>query len=152
MSNDADPAFLTVFYRSLKTMSQDLYKLSSNSGSLPLLSQPLASPALNRSGSFARGNSSTFGAESLGGLHAMAEEVVSTSSKRPTVKREASGRGFGGGVGDGDNPTAEAGAKAPSKADYFSEDSIRERMKLYAAESGGTVPDAYIKRYLGDMK
>lgn len=155
MSNDADPAFLSVFYRFLKIMSQDLYRLSPPSTALPLLSRPMASPALNRSGSFARTNSSTFGAESLGGLHAMAEDVMSTSSKRPSMKRDASARGVGsgsggGGGGDDDRPVAgESGARAPSKADYFSEDNIRERMLLYARESGGSVPEALMRRYLG---
>lgn len=143
MSNDADAAFLSVFYRFLKIMSQDLYRLSPPSTSLPLLSQPLASPALNRSGSFVRTNSSTFGAESLGGLHAMAEDVISTSTKRPSVKRDASARGVGG-----DDRPAAGESGAPSKTDYFSEDNIKERMLLYARESGGSVPEALMKRYL----
>ena len=59
------------------------------------------------------------------------------------------GEGGGSGGGDDDRPAAgESGARAPSKADYFSEDNIKERMLLYARESGGSVPEALMKRYL----
>ena len=120
LSNDGDPKFLAEFYKNLKILSQDLYKKSAVS-------------QLNSSSSSSSSTTSKF-----------------ASLKKQNTNRSLNSNGLASlALGAGDStielPITGSGGQA-HPADYFSPDSIQDRMKLYATHGG--LPVEYYERYL----
>ncbi len=149
LSNDADPKFITEFYKNLKILSQDLYKKSA------VAQTNFASSGANRNkdGGIFAGNASvnnslqtSAGKRNRGGLSrsslgAGAEELTQSASLASLA------------LGDdlavppplsSPKPTTES-AFQQHPADYFSTESLQDRLKMYAQQGG--IPMEYVDRY-----
>lgn len=142
LSNDADPKFLAEFYKNLKILSQDLYKKSvvaSTNASAPFgspagkgMGMGMGSNPANSSNNskLAKYKSASFGPKNADMQHSMAAAVASLGS-------EESSSGASGGAG--------GNAAFAHPADYFTAESLHERMKMYAQQGG--IPLDYLDRY-----
>jgi hypothetical protein len=127
LSNDADPKFLAEFYKNLKILSQDLYKKS-------VVAQTNFSTSTIRS--------------SIGGglLAATAKRT-----RRPSMVGGDDGHllaslALGGDDANSQSAAApQTGTDSGHPPDYFSNDSLFERMKQYAQQGG--IPMEYLERY-----
>lgn len=121
LSNDADPKFLAEFYKNLKILSQDLYKksvvASTNSSAAAF-----SSPAGKADGG--RNNPK------------LAKFKAQVSSKNLDIPLSASSN---------DDATAVGNPAFAHPADYFTAESLHERMKTYAQQGG--IPLDYLDRY-----
>jgi hypothetical protein len=137
LSNDNDPKFLAEFYKNLKILSQDLYKKSvstasgSAGGATPGFIKPL--PA-------------------IGGFGLPDQSVRTTPNSKAVKMRSSSMKGadmqaiIAGAVSDAEAMSAggsNAGFSHP--ADYFTAESLQERMKMYVQQGG--IPMDYLERY-----
>lgn len=127
MSNDADPKFLAEFYKNLKILSQDLYKKS-------VVASTNTSAAAN------------FGSPAGKGADPRAVKMAkfkSQASSRlldlPPHSNSNSNEEAGSAGGAGGNPAF------AHPADYFTAESLHERMKMYAQQGG--IPLDYLDRY-----
>ena len=133
MSNDNDAAFVTEFYKNLKILSQDLFKktatasVSSNVGVSSDLGQSGQRKTLTSVGSF--GTMRQLDESTAVGI---ASKELGTPSKRITPS------------------VASSAAHNPDSADYFSSESLQERMRLYISEAG--IPQEYVDRYSSEVK
>jgi hypothetical protein len=128
LSNDADAAFTSEFYSNLKILSQDLYKHSTNS-----VAKQIASAATNANGSESSGTPGKLMRGLSNKLHALTGSTkAGTDSSAAGTPRNAGGNGEG----------------VEKEKDYYSEDSLAERMKKYAQATGGqSIPLEYLERY-----
>ena len=139
-----DPAFVAEFYKNLKILSQDLYKRSAvgNAASAPVASvassmaMPSEKRTLLRGSSFGTvedgmpaGIMAGFGASGAGGGRAN----LGGSNRAP----------LSGVVGGLDSMSL-------SDRDYFSPESMQERMQMYLREGG--IPSEFIERYSNEVK
>jgi hypothetical protein len=147
MSDDADPVFLAEFYKNLKILSQDLYKkssiavphlLSAAPGALqraPSTSSdsnppgPMLSPRMN---SILETRKLKLGASFRGVPTASSTPRRSSLDGAPTPV-----------TGLGIAETLRSPMDAAS--DYFSDESLAERLKMYAKKGG--LPADYVNRY-----
>lgn len=153
LSNDADPQFLAEFYKNLKILSQDLYKKSALQQTAPMLSTALGA---------------TLGGGGGGGV----KNAPYDDKRASAVKRLRAS--FTNRTGQGDIAAAAQSAAAaalsmadgpamtpprtPNPADstssaafqthpvdYFTAESLQERLKQYAQQGG--IPMDYLDRY-----
>lgn len=122
LSNDADPKFLAEFYKNLKILSQDLYKKSvvaSTNSSAAAFSSPAGKADAGRNNP------------------KLAKFKTQASMKNLDIPSNVSG---------GDEASAVVGNPAfAHPADYFTAESLHERMKTYAQQGG--IPLDYLDRY-----
>lgn len=148
LSNDADPKFITEFYKNLKILSQDLYKKSA------VAQTNFASSGANRNkdgGMFAGGNASvnnslqaTGGKRARGGL---SRSSLGAEELNPSTSLASLALGDDLAVPpplSSPKPTTES-AFQQHPADYFSTESLQERLKMYAQQGG--IPMEYVDRY-----
>ena len=145
LSNDADPKFLAEFYKNLKILSQDLYKKSvvaSTNTSAAAFGSPVgkagggggggASDPSSRNPKLGKYKSTSFGPKNT--------EMQATMAAAAAA---ANGGGDDGAAGGG---SGGGGAHHPQQAaDYFTAESLHERMKVYAQQGG--IPLDYLERY-----
>lgn len=149
MSNDSDLAFTTEFYKNLKILSQDLYK---RSASTAVVSHPVAVAGPSEKKSNRLQSSGSFG--SLRNL----EESVAGATKSvaaPRVGADSSMYAFNPAsliADEADNASIvrDSAAAPAASADYFSPESMQERMRMYLAEGG--VPIEFVERYSLELK
>lgn len=133
LSNDADPKFLAEFYKNLKILSQDLYKKSvlASTGAAPFGSPGGKADPSARNPKLGKYKSTSFGPKNADMQVSMAAAVSSIAEERDR-EREREGAG-------GNN------AAFAHPADYFTAESLHERMKMYAQQGG--IPLDYLDRY-----
>ncbi len=125
MSNDADPKFLAEFYKNLKILSQDLYKKSVVASTNTSAAANFGSPA--------------------------GKAADPRGAKMAKFKSQASTRLLDIPANTTSNSNEETGSNAVGNpafahpADYFTAESLHERMKMYAQQGG--IPLDYLDRY-----
>ena len=152
LSNDNDPVFIAEFYKNLKILSQDLYKRSATTA----VSTP-ARPNASLAGAAASAPNSSAPpplqkrVSRLGSLRSMMQSPDAADPDRAP--------GYGGGHDSVTKERSQAYAVAagggssildsayfnPASPDYFTQEALHERMKVYAREGG--IPMDYIDRY-----
>jgi hypothetical protein len=166
LSNDADPKFLAEFYKNLKILSQDLYKksavMNTNFNTRGTAGATSTTNLFGGQGG-AVGTASNRNKASRGGASRM-----SSAAEGMTDSASLAMLALGGGGGDDTgsvtstsnvammmlNPVAGSmnspkgtaeNAYQTHPADYFSNDSLFDRMKQYAQQGG--IPMEYLERY-----
>lgn len=149
MSNDADPKFLSEFYKNLKILSQDLYKKSASVGhsAPPLMSKGPAAAATP--------SAPTTGGETvkLGKMNKRTRSSFNSSFSKNDPDIAAALMSINtnllddalGGPDVPITPNREQLQAHQSSADYFTSESLMDRMKQYAALGG--IPMEYMDRY-----
>lgn len=149
LSNDADPKFLTEFYKNLKILSQDLYKKSAvaqtnfGGGGAHRNASAFAGNASVNNSLQASGGKRTRG----GGLRASFTGMGGNEELAQSASLASLALGDDSAV-----PPPMSSPKATTEsafqqhpADYFSSESLQERLKLYAQQGG--IPMDYVDRY-----
>ena len=146
LSNDADPKFLTEFYRNLKILNQDLFKKSSTGGSIgygagvpnahaSAMNKPsvhkAASLLLKKRGSF-RGRDATEVTDAT----AIAQSQSAVIIGEPSTAGDASAM-----------MKSQSSEMFTAPANYFSVESMENRMKIYADQQGVSIPMEYFEKY-----
>ena len=114
MSDDADPLFLSEFYKNLKLLSQDLYKKSNTLSAMEV----------------------TGSSGEKGSKPSQKNNLRNLMSLKPNAADN---------TGDSSNLMDTNWASFQPSDDYFSEEKISERLKVYAKQGG--IPQDYIERY-----
>ena len=134
LSNDADPVFLTEFYKNLKILSQDLYKKSSISLS------SLDSAAGNQAGG-GDNKPAAKNIQKFGSLRNLGQLKRSTGNAPGDNTSDT----IGDRVDDGSSGSILESSIFQASEDYFSDEKMTERLKVYAKQGG--IPNEYIERY-----
>ena len=143
LSSDSDPIFLTEFYKNLKILSQDLYKKSAT-----IASQGDAPPLTGGGGgtspsTFQRQNSTKRGMTS----RASFRNVGKSTSSLNLLNDAISAAVLATGDSEANSVTrTHSGTSDAANVDYFSPESLNERMRAYAKEGGG-IPIEFVERY-----
>jgi hypothetical protein len=135
LSNDADPAFMTEFYKNLKILSQELYKKSAGVSSAVLTSGSSPLDRLNRK------TSST-------GLLPIVESPRREESVSPRRNDNVSSS-----ADDHASPlddTTSSSRNAAMPTDYFSSKNMQERIRMYVKEGG--IPPEFVERYAAELR
>ena len=134
MSNDADPKFLAEFYKNLKILSQDLYKksvvASTNSAAA------FGTPAVKAAESARNPKLAKFKSNSFGPKNAEMQAALASLALGPVDEDGTSNAATSAVAGN---------AAMTHPADYFTAESLHERMKIYAQQGG--IPMDYLDRY-----
>lgn len=157
LSNDADPLFIAEFYKNLKILSQDLYKKSATTQSAPFAANlapkvggPTASYEQQRANAVKRlrasftqrGGHNEIANAAAAAMAAIGGDGTPVTPLSPTPFSAVS-------VPATPVPADTAGAANSAfqthPADYFTSESLHERMKLYAQQGG--IPMDYLDRY-----
>jgi hypothetical protein len=147
LSNDNDPVFIAEFYKNLKILSQDLYKRSATTA----VSTP-ARPNASLAGAASAPNSSAppplqKRMSRLGSLRSMmqspdaADPAPGYGTGHDSVTKERT-QAYAAGGG---SSILDSAYFNPASPDYFTQEALHERMKVYAREGG--IPMDYIDRY-----
>lgn len=156
LSNDADPKFLAEFYKNLKILSQDLYKKSAVAQSaVPFMSNragggvdsmmtpqhapPRSTVMKKLRASFGGKGGAT---NDLAASMAAAAAAVNNAGGDDMISSSIDMHGHSPARSVLDTPQA---AYQTHPADYFTAESLYERMKLYAEQGG--IPLDYLERY-----
>jgi hypothetical protein len=169
LSNDNDPRFLSEFYKNLKILSQDLYKKTAVAGTTNPMTGLSVGQGKGQGGpttggggpggakrqkSLGRSSFNMFGPNSSGETNDLQQSMLLAAALAGDDTTSVAGDNKlsspmgGGGPGffrDDQPPNQPQGAAGGQSADYFSHDSLVERMKVYAQQGG--IPLDYIERY-----
>lgn len=149
LSNDADPRFMTEFYKNLKILSQDLYKKSAAAATIPTGGFSI-NTNVNAANNLNSLTSASPSSKTFLKKKSFARSSFNSSSQDATVIANAAAAATAAVLGDSGQLSVKL-APSPSNpyinhpADYFTSDSLYERMKLYAEQGG--IPLDYIDRY-----
>lgn len=137
LSNDSDAKFMAEFYKNLKILSQDLYKKSAVAQTnFRGAKDP---PPQRRASKMAGGMMSSNSRASFMGMPA--DSDMMNSANLAALAMDGSTR---------PSPMLAESAFQTHPADYFTSDSLMERMKIYAQQGG--IPVDYVERYANSSK
>jgi hypothetical protein len=171
LSNDNDPRFLSEFYKNLKILSQDLYKKTAVAGTTnPMTGLSVGqgqgkgqggptSSSTERGGggggakrqkSLGRSSFNMFGPNNTGETNDLQQSMLLAAALAGDDTTSVVPSPMGGGEKQQtgffrEHEQQQPGGQGGQSADYFSHDSLVERMKVYAQQGG--IPLDYIERY-----
>eukprot|EP00599_Poterioochromonas_sp_BG-1_P015133 CAMPEP_0173155160 /NCGR_PEP_ID=MMETSP1105-20130129/13936_1 /TAXON_ID=2985 /ORGANISM="Ochromonas sp., Strain BG-1" /LENGTH=2955 /DNA_ID=CAMNT_0014071525 /DNA_START=806 /DNA_END=9673 /DNA_ORIENTATION=- len=144
LSNDNDPKFMAEFYKNLKILSQDLYKktaVTQTTNPMMVGGGTSKGPGLANKKQRSRSSFNLYTDNSSELQQSMLlAAALAGDDGPPSPSHHFTHHGSVSAI-----PTATEDSRDRGGADYFSHDSLVERMKMYAQQGG--IPLDYIERY-----